>query len=170
MTIPFPEFTSVIKAYFPECHTQEIMPAAKVHVFDEEDLQEQFWPVWDKIKRAVNEAYKNRPLENSAIRGICDEINKDFIVQLTKSTRQKYGNEDVAPGVLETSVIIPADYALNHVPGYGAHRTAIFAIKTKDSVGWQPKFGESQLTYAQFQLTNLDDAVVAGVDARECWL
>lgn len=170
MTIPFPEFTSVIQAYFPKCHIQEIMPAANVHVFDPEFLQEEFWPVWCETKRAVNNTYANKPLENNAKRGICDEINKDFIVQLTKSTRQKYGDEDVAPGVLESSVMIPDGYALNLVPGYGAHRTAIIALKTDDSAGWQPFFVEAQLNYAQYEITPLADAVVAGVDVRECWL
>ena len=67
------------------------------------------------------------------------------------------------------SIFIPAGYELNHVPGWGAHRTAIVAL-TSDGVNWHPVFVEPQLGYAQFKTTPLTDAALAGVVVVECWV
>ena len=170
VTIPFPEFSAVIQAHFPTCHIQEVMACADVHVFDPKVLQEEVWPVWCQIVKAINDQVPNAPLRNNSVRGICDEIVSRFVAELSLSTRQRYGDEDVGPGVRAVTVLIPAGYSLNMVPGYGAHRTTIMALKTDDTAGWQPYFVEPQLTYAQYQITPLADAVLAGVDARESWI
>ena len=165
--IPWLEFQQRIAALAPDCKAQILAPAPYVHVFDAKWLQEDFWPVWCGVKRELNEAVPVRPMENNSRRGICDEITKRFIAELTLSTRIKYGDEDVAPGALEASILIQEE-PLNFV-SCGAHRTAILAI-TKDGQTWNPAFVEPQLFYAQFQTTTLDDALARGVLLVERWL
>jgi len=165
--IPWLEFQQRIAALAPDCKAQILAPAPYVHVFDAKWLQEDFWPIWCEIKRELNEAVSSRPLENNARRGICDEITKRFIAELTLSTRIKYADEDVAPGAQEVSVIIYNE-PLNFVSD-GAHRTAILAV-TKDGQTWNPVFVEPQISYAQYQTTTLDDALARGVLLVERWL
>lgn len=169
MKIPFAELTSRIRDVYPDMKFQDVATAPYVHVFDAGFFQEEFWPVWSAIVKEINRAVPNRPLENNARRGLCDEVTKRFAAELCLSTRQRYGDEDVGPGVREVSVLIPDQYALNMVPGLGWHRTAIVAITT-DGVAWRPLFVEPQLNYAQYQTTTLDDAAVAGVIGHECWI
>jgi len=85
------------------------------------------------------------------------------------SSRQTYGDENVGPGMLEASILIPAGYSLNHVPGFGAHRTAIVAV-TSDGTNWHPFFVEPQLGYALYKTTPLTDAAAAGIALVECWV
>ena len=165
--IPWLEFQQRISALAPSCSIQFLAPAPYVHVFDAQWLQEDFWPIWCEIKRELNEAVPSRPMKNNARRGICDEITKRFIAELTLSTRIKYGDEDVAPGALEASIMI-YDEPVNLVSD-GAHRTSILAV-TNDGQTWNPVFVEPQLSYAQFQTTTLDDAIARGVLLVERWL
>ena len=165
--IPWLEFQQRISALAPSCSIQFLAPAPYVHVFDAQWLQEDFWPVWCETKRELNQTVPARPLENNARRGICDEITKRFIAELTLSTRIKYADEDVAPGAQEVSVIIYNE-PLNFVSD-GAHRTAILAV-TKDGQTWNPVFVEPQISYAQYQTTTLDDALARGVLLVERWL
>jgi len=169
MKIPFPEFLKGVTDSFPGARTQLLPTAPYVHVFDAEFLQEDFWPTWCEIVREVNAKVVNRPLENNAVRGICDEITARFKSECAMSSRQTYGDENVGPGMLEASILIPQGYELNHVPGFGAHRTAIVAV-TSDGVNWHPVFVEPQLSYAQFKTTPLPDAAAAGVALVECWV
>ena len=169
MKIPFPEFLKGVTDSFPGARTQLLPTAPYVHVFDAEFLQEDFWPTWLQIVREVNAKVVNRPLENNAVRGICDEITARFKSECAMSSRQTYGDENVGPGMLEASILIPQGYELNHVPGFGAHRTAIVAV-TSDGTNWHPVFVEPQLGYAQYKTTPLPDAAVAGVALVECWV
>ena len=98
---------------------------------------------------------------------MCSSDLKRFIAELTFSTRIKYGDEDVAPGALEASILIQEE-PLNFVAD-GAHRTSILAV-TKDGQTWNPDFVEPQLSYAQYQTTTLDDALARGVVLVERWL
>lgn len=167
--IPFHEFTKAVTGAFPNARVQ-IMPIAPyVHVFDSEFVAHEFWPVWREIVIQINEKVKNRPLENNAERGICDEINTRFVAECALSTRQTYGDEDVGPGVLAASLIIPHGYNLNAVPGFGGHRTAIMAM-TSDGKTWAPHFIEPQLKHGHFQTTRLPDACLAGVGLVECFV
>jgi hypothetical protein len=158
-----------VSEIYPEARTQTLPTAPYVHVFDAEFLQEDFWPTWCEIVREVNAKVANRPLENNAKRGICDEITARFKSECAMSSRQTYGDSDVGPGMLEASLFIPHGYSLNHVPGFGAHRTAIVAV-TSDGANWHPVFVEPQLGYAQFKTTSLPDAAAAGVSLVECWV
>jgi hypothetical protein len=169
MKIPFSEFSNVISAYLPDCRMQDIPTAPYVHVFDERFLQEEFWPAWSGIVKEINRKLPSRPLQNSAARGLCDEVTKRLLAEACLSSRQTYGDEDVGPGMREVSVLIPDGYSLNMVPGYGWHRTVIVAV-TKNGTDWRPLFIEPQLEYANYQTTTLDDAASAGVTARECWV
>ena len=169
MKVPFQEFLQRVKAVFPDAQTQTIATAPYVHVFNADFLKEEFWPVWQSIVREVNSKVINRPLENNARRGICDEITARFKAECALSTRQLYGDDDVGPGILEASVLIPADYELNRVPGYGAHRTAIMAV-TDDGQTWQPLFIEPQLSYAFFKTTPLPVAADSRLHLVECWV
>ena len=169
MRIPFPEFLKGVHDVFPDARTQVIAPASYVHVFDADFLKEEFWPVWQSIVFAVNSKVANQPLQNNARRGICDEITARFKAECAMSTRQLYGDEDVGPGVLEATVMIPAGYELNRVPGFGAHRTAILAV-TQDGANWQPIFVEPQLSYAHFKTTALPVALDSRVHLVECWV
>lgn len=169
MKIPFHEFIKGITAVFPETQTQILPISAYVHVFDETQIQEEIWPVWCEIKAEVNRKVRNRPLENNATRGICDEITGRFKSELTMSSRQTHGDEDVGPGMVEASLLIPDKYSLNHVPGFGGHRTAIVAV-TRDGLSWRPVFVEPQLRYANYKTTALPDALAAGVMLVECWV
>ena len=169
MKIPWPEFLRGVSEIYPEARTQLLPTAPYVHVFDAEFLQEDFWPTWLQIVREVNAKVANRPLENNAVRGICDEITARFKSECAMSSRQTYGDDNVGPGMLEASILIPVGYSLNHVPGFGAHRTAIVAL-TSDGTNWHPVFVEPQLGYAQFKTTPLTDAALAGVVVVECWV
>ena len=169
MKIPFPEFLKGVTDSFPGARTQLLPTAPYVHCFDAEFLQEDFWPTWCEIVRETNAKVVNRPLENNAARGICDEITARFKSECAMSSRQTYGDENVGPGMLEASLFIPQGYSLNHVPGFGAHRTAIVAV-TSDGVNWHPVFVEPQLPYAQYKTTPLPDAAAAGVALVECWV
>jgi hypothetical protein len=164
MKIPFLEFQMRVAKIFPDAKAQDIAPAPYVHVFDAEWLQEGFWPVWGEVKRELNNAIPARPMANNARRGICDEITKRFISELTLSTRIRYIDEDVAPGVLDATVRITGE-PLNRVSD-GWHRCAIVAT-TKDGVKWTPVFVEPQLDYANYQTTDLLDAAGAGVQLHE---
>ena len=169
MKIPFPEFLKGVTDSFPGARTQLLPTAPYVHCFNADFLQEYFWPTWCEIVREVNAKVVNRPLENNAVRGICDEITARFKSECAMSSRQTYGDENVGPGMLEASLFIPQGYELNHVPGFGAHRTAIVAV-TSDGTNWHPVFVEPQVGYAQFKTTPLPDAAAAGVALVECWV
>lgn len=164
MKIPFLEFQMRVAQIFPDAKAQDIAPAPYVHVYDERWLQEEFWPYFCEVKRVLNERIKARPMKNNARRGICDEINKRMICELTLATRIRYEDEDVGPGAVESTVRI-TDAPLNLVPD-GWHRCAIAAV-TKDGVNWRPVFIESQLSYAQYQTTDLLDAAGFGVQLHE---
>jgi len=169
MKIPFPEFLKGVHDVFPDARTQVIAPSSYVHVFDEDFIKEEFWPVWSAIVREVNSKVANRPLENNARRGICDEITARFKAECAMSTRQLYNDEDVGPGILEATVMIPQGVEINRVRGFGAHRTAILAT-TRDGANWQPLFAEPQLSYAYFKTTPLPAAFDSGINLVECWM
>lgn len=167
MVIPWNEFKYGILSLAPDCVTQEIAPAPDVHVFDEDWLQETFWPYFCEVKRELDLKLSVRPMTNNAKRGICDEINKRLIAELTLSCRVRHGDENVAPGAVESTVLIGRT-PLNLVSD-GCHRNAILAL-SKNGGPWRPKFVEAQLSYAQYQTTSLVDALERDVSLRECWL
>jgi hypothetical protein len=164
MKIPFLEFQMRVAQIFPDAKAQDIAPAPYVHVFDSNWLQEDFWPVWCEVKRELNNAIPARPMANNARRGICDEITKRFVAELTLSTRIRYVDEDVAPGILDATVRITGE-PLNRVSD-GWHRCAIAALTT-NGVDWFPAFVEPQLAYDQYKTTDLLDAAGLGVQLHE---
>ncbi|NBR87736.1 MAG: hypothetical protein EBS84_20165 [Proteobacteria bacterium] len=153
----------------PLCREQVMMTAPYVHVFDRMWLQETFWPYWDKVKRAINKQLKNKPLENTVKRGICDEITKRFVSELIIASRQLHGDEDVGVAALESSVMILQDRSLNYVPGLGGHRTCVLGL-TDNGETFEVEFVEPQLTYAMFQTTKIRDAIVDSVEFVERWV
>lgn len=168
LVISFAKFQAMVWDVYPDAQGQIYPIAPDVHIFDEDWFQNEFWPKWTETVRAINEQLKNEPLQNNAQRGLCDEINKRLVVELTQATRQTHGNANVGPGVFEATVVIPAGYALNLVPA-GVHRAAIIGL-TKDGKTVKLKFGESQLKYAQYQVTPLSIAKSAGVELPEFWV
>ena len=166
MKIPFLEFQSRVAGVFPDAHGQAIAPAPYVHVFDETWLQETFWPHWCAVKRAIDEQLPARPMTNSGQRGICDEINKRLIAELILSCRIANADANIAPGALEASVLIVG--GLNRVAS-GAHRCAIAAV-TKNGTEWRPVFIESQLSYADYETTDMLDAAGRGTVLCEHWM
>ena len=165
--IPFIEFQLRIAQVFPDARGQDIAPAPHVHIFDETWFQETFWPYLGAVKREINAKVSVRPLQNNVRRGICDEINKRMLAELTLCTRTAHDDADVAPGAVEATVLIGTE-PLNLVPT-GWHRCAIVGLP-KDHVSWRPVFVESQLDYANYQTTDLLDAAGRGVVLRESFL
>lgn len=172
MKIPFLEFQVGVAAALggqdQECKFQDIAPAPYVHVFDEAWLRDEFWPVWGEIRREIDGKIPVRPMTNNARRRICEAINKRLVAELMLSVQQAYDDEDVSLGALEASVQIPPGYRLNLVAD-GWHRTLIVAV-TKDQKTWRPVFVESQLYFKDYETTDVDIAVAAGVRAVECWM
>lgn len=168
MKIPFLELQVNLATLSPDTKQQDIAAAPYVHVFDEAWLQETFWPYWCEVKREIDNKLPVRPMTNNQRRGICDEITKRFMAELTLSCRIANGDEDVAPGALEATVRIPPGQSLNMVSD-GWHRAALLAV-TQNQKDFRLVFVEPQLVYAQYETEPLDVAIARGVELRECWL
>ena len=166
--IPFIEFAQRIAQVYPDVRGQVIAPAPRVHVFDEAWFRDTFWIYFGDVKREINSKLPTKPLQNNARRGICDELTKRLIAELTLCTRVAHNDEDVGPGAVEATVDIAPGAMLNRVPS-GLHRCAIVAL-TKDHVVWRPVFIEPQLDYANFETTDLLDAAGHGHQLVEHWV
>lgn len=175
MHIPFADFEARVRQTYPQVKQQIVPTSVRVHIYDARWLQEEFWPVWDGIVRAINEQIPGRLLENNKVIGICDEITARFKAELVLSTRRAHPKEDVGSSLREASVMISTDASLNRVDGFCFHRTTILGvtgnpIRLETQSDWQIVFAEPQLTYALFQTTPIDDAPAAGVALLEHWL
>ena len=73
-----------IEVVAPSCVLQSLACAPNVHVYDYEWFRDKFWPKWSEYVRAVNAQIEEKPLLNSPVRGICDEITKEFATKLIK--------------------------------------------------------------------------------------
>lgn len=145
-----------------------LIPSAEVNILNLDWLRNEFFPVWIKYKFAYA-AQQNKPLENNVKRGICDEIAGRCKTLLIEASRKEMGDDPTAGAVAEINLMIPAGYSLNHVPGYGGHRTLLLGVTT-DNKDWFPLFFEQQLTYENYQDTSLDDAVSNNVVLYDFWL
>lgn len=168
MKIPWLEFQVGLATQAPDLRLQEIAPAPYVHVYDEDALREEFWPVWGEIRKEIDRKIPVRPMTNNSRRRICEAINKRLVSELLLAVIQAYNDDDVSLGGAETSVQIPPGYMLNRVAD-GWHRTLILAL-TRNQKTWRPVFVESQLYYADYQTTDVGDAVAAGTRLVECWM
>jgi len=168
MKVSWFDFQIALAAKAPDCRLQDIAPAPFVHIYDETALREEFWPVWGEIRKEIDRKIPVRPMTNNARRRICEAINKRLVAELLLAVIQTYDDEDVSLGAVEASVQIPPGQPLNLVSD-GWHRTLIIGV-TKDQVNWRPVFVESQLFYADYQTTDMGDAVARGTRVVECFL
>jgi len=159
-----------IEVVAPSCVLQSLACAPNVHVYDYEWFRDKFWPKWSEYVRAVNAQIEEKPLLNSPVRGICDEITKEFATKLIQATRRARKDQDVGAGVKETSIIIPADYVLNRIPGYGPHRNALVWVTKDGGKTHKRLFVEPQLSYANYEDKELEIALRDGVVLCDAWL
>lgn len=167
MTVAWPEMQRAIGEVFPDARQQLVAAAPYVFVFSEHWFQQDFWPHWCDVKRAMNAAMPVRPMLNNRRRGICDEISKRFVSELTLATRLRADDEDIAPAVVEATIMLGHE-PLNKVAD-GMHR-AFIVLLTRDGSTFVPYFAEPQLDFASYEITTLDSAFARGHWLVECWL
>lgn len=167
-TISWDLFVSQIRQVYPDAEPQRLAPSPEVCVFDYDWFHETFWPYWCEVRRTINQNLEEQPLQNNINRGICDEITKRMICELSICARRANVDKDVGPGAVEASVKING-IPLNYVPD-GLHRTAIVALTKDKGATFDCVFVEPQLKYEMFQVTALIDAANNRVVLVEFWL
>jgi hypothetical protein len=150
----------------------EMKASGQVFIFEEEWLDDTFNPFWwDYVVRYREE--RNQPLENSAVRGTCDEISEHCGIQFATAMRKLVGDVDCRAGALYTKITIPGGYVLNDVPGPGGHQ--LLTVGTHKRVADPSKLTIDDVTLHAYesqnrQRTKLADAVARGIRVRDQWL
>jgi len=142
----------------------EMFASMQVFVFDESWVDDEFNPFWWEYL-ATYRSERNQPLENNEQRGICDEISERCGSHFSEATRKLMGDVDCRSGAPFVRIRIPADAAINRVPGPGGHEP-ILLVTTKDGKTFTLWIYEPQNRLR----TPLAAAVAAGISVRDIWL